>query len=136
MVRVALLLGAALVFAACGAMPALPFAAAARPGGDPSTWPPAETALTNASAAMGRLKALRELVSTRTYRNDEPFLSLDSERAYVAPDRKYERVEGRSAVEAVGGETVQIGARFYKRVGADAPWQQFPWTDSVVWPGN
>jgi hypothetical protein len=135
MVRITLLLGAALVFAACGALPALPFAAA-RPAGDPAGSPPADTALTNAGAAMGRLKALRELVSTRTYRNDELFLSLDAERAYVAPDRKYERVEGRSAVDAVGGETVQIGALFYKRVGPDAPWQQFPWTDSLNWPGN
>ncbi len=85
---------------------------------------------------MTQLKTLREHVVTRTYRNEELFLSLDSERAYVAPDRRYERMEGRSAVEAVQGETVQIGAKFFKRVGKEGQWQEFPWTDTVDWPGH
>jgi hypothetical protein len=96
--------------------------------------PSADEALLTASAAMGQLKTLRERVSTRTYRNDEPFLAVDAERAYVAPDRRYERMEGRSPVDNVAGETVQIGARFFKRVGDAATWQHFPWTESVVWP--
>ncbi|HZU05686.1 MAG TPA: hypothetical protein VFB73_06915 [Chloroflexota bacterium] len=108
---------------------------AAVPGSDPglASWPPPDQALQAASAAMASLQSLREQVSTRTYRNDTLFLAIDAERAYVAPDRRYERMEGRSAVETVAGETVMIGSRFFKRLG-DGPWQQLDWTETFTWP--
>ena len=137
MVRIALALLCLLATTAClPGLPAVPLNAARDPARDVSTWPAADAALYSASAAMSQLTTLREKVSTRTYRNDELFLSVDAERAYVAPDRRYEKVEGRSAVEAVDGETVQIGARFFKRVGKDGGWEQFAWTDTFAWPAR
>jgi hypothetical protein len=137
MVRIALVLIGLLAVTAClPGLPAVPLTTARDPARDVSTWPAADAALNSASAAMSQLTTLREKVSTRTYRNDELFLSVDAERAYVAPDRRYEKVEGRSAVEAVGGETVQIGARFFKRVAKEATWQQFAWTESFAWPAR
>jgi hypothetical protein len=137
MVRIALALVCLLAASAClPGLPAVPLNAARDPAQDVSTWPAADAALHSASAVMSQLSTLREKASTRTYRNDELFLSVDAERAYVAPDRRYEKVEGRSAVEAVGGETVQIGARFFKRVGIDAAWQQIAWTESFAWPAR
>jgi hypothetical protein len=134
--RVWFLVALLVAIGACApGLPALPFTGR-DPARDVSTWPAADTALATASSTMSQLKTLREHVVTRTFRNGELFLSLDSDRAYVAPDRKYERMEGRSAVEAVEGETVQIGAQFFKRVGKEGQWQQFPWTESVVWPGQ
>src|SRR5215212_2601322 len=137
MVRIALALICLLAATAClPGLPAVSLNAAREPGLDVSSWPAPDAALHSASAAMSQLTTLREKVSTRTYRNDELFLSVDAERAYVAPDRRYEKVEGRSAVEAVGGETVQIGARFFKRVAQEAAWQQFAWTESFAWPAR
>jgi hypothetical protein len=115
---------------------ALPLRAPADPARDVAAWPPPEQVLRTGSAKMGELTTLRERVSSRTYRNDEPFLAVDAERAYVAPDRRYEKMEGRSPVESVSGETVQIGAQFFKRLNATGAWQQFPWTEAVVWPGG
>jgi hypothetical protein len=137
MVRIALALVCLLAATAClPGLPAVPLNAARDPAHDVSSWPAADAALHSASAVMSQLTTLREKASTRTYRNDEPFLSVDAERAYVAPDRRYEKVEGRSAVEAVDGETVQIGARFFKRVGKEAGWQQLAWTESFGWPAR
>jgi hypothetical protein len=114
----------------------MPLRAPVDPARDVATWPPADKALLTGSTKMSELQTLREHLSSRTYRNDEPFLAVDAERAYVAPDRRYEKMEGRSPVESVSGETVQIGARFFKRLNVNGPWQQFPWTESVVWPGG
>jgi hypothetical protein len=137
MLRIGLMLVCLLAATAClPGLPAVPLNAARDPARDVSTWPAADAALQAASTTMSQLTTLREQVSTRTYRNDELFLSVDADRAYVAPDRRYERVEGRSAVEAVDGETVQIGARFFKRVGKDGGWQQFAWTESFEWPAR
>jgi hypothetical protein len=137
MARIALALVCLLGATAClPGLPAVPLNAARDPAQDVSSWPAADAALHSASAVMSQLTTLREKASTRTYRNDEPFLSVDAERAYVAPDRRYEKVEGRSAVEAVDGETVQIGARFFKRVGKEAGWQQLAWTESFGWPAR
>jgi len=115
---------------------ALPLRAPADPARDIATWPAADQALRTGSAKMGELRTLRERLSSRTYRNEEPFLAVDAERAYVAPDRRYEKMEGRSPVESVSGETVQIGAQFFKRLNVNGPWQQMRWTESVVWPGS
>ena len=101
-----------------------------------ASWPPPEQALASSSAAMNELKTLRERVSSRTYRNGEPFLEVDAERAYAAPDRRYERMDGRSSVESVGGETVWIGQQFFKRVGENAAWQRMAWTEAFAWPAG
>jgi outer membrane lipoprotein-sorting protein len=110
-----------------GAAPATP---------DTSTWPAPDAALTAASAAMSQLQSLREKFVSRIYRNDQLFLGNDVERAYVAPDRRYERFEGRSPVEVVKGETVTIGPRFFKKVGDDGPWQALPAMESFAWPAQ
>jgi hypothetical protein len=109
-----------------GASPATP---------DTSSWPAPETALSAASTAMSQLKSVRDKFVSRTYRNDELFLGVDVERAYVAPDRRYERFQGHSPVETVKGETVAIGPRLFKKVGDDGPWQALPAMDMFVWPG-
>jgi hypothetical protein len=119
---------------ACTPPSALVGAAPASP--DTSAWPPADTALGAASAAMSQLQSLREKFVSRTYRNDEMFLGYDVERAYVAPDRRYERVQGRSPVEVVKGETVTIGPKFFKKVGDDGPWQALPAMEGFAWPGS
>ena len=110
--------------------------AATDPAREMASWPPADATLQAASGAMSELRTLREQISTRTYRNDEPFLSVDAERAYVAPDRRYERMVGRSPVESVSGETVEIGARFFKRVGETGAWQELPMAETFHWPGR
>ena len=79
---------------------------------------------------------MREKFSSRTYRNDQMFLGADVERAYVAPDERYEHFEGRGPTDVVTGETVTLGTRFFKKVGADGPWQAQPATDNFVWPGD
>jgi hypothetical protein len=113
--------------APAGAAPATP---------DTSTWPAPDAALNTASAAMSQLQSLREKLVSRTYRNDEMFLGYDVERAYVAPDQRYERVEGRSPVETVKGETVTLGSRFFKKVGDDGPWQALPAMEGFSWPAH
>jgi hypothetical protein len=85
---------------------------------------------------MGALQSLRERISTRLYRDDALFLAVDAERANVAPDRRYERMDGSSSVETVSAETVQVGNQFFKRPQGSAEWETFPWTEAVVWPGN
>ena len=87
MVRIALATICLLTATAC--LPGcrlVPLTTARDPARDVSTWPAADAALQSASAAMSQLTTLRERVSTRTYRNDELFLSVDAERAYVAPE--------------------------------------------------
>src|SRR5947209_2277755 len=118
----------------CSPLPAAVGAAA--PAADTRGWPAPGASLAAASAAMSSLQSLREVLSTRTYRDDALFLGLDAERAYVAPDRRYERISGRSAVEEVKGETVTIGPRFYKKVGDDGPWQGLPPVENFYWPGS
>ena len=115
--------------------PTAPAGAAPAPP-DTSTWPSADAGLATASAAMSQLQSLREKFVSRTYRNDEMFLGYDVERAYVAPDRRYERVEGRSPVEVVKGETVTLGPKFFKKVGDDGAWQALPAMDNFAWPGQ
>ena len=122
-----------LLVVACA--PGVPLAVAPDPGREAASWPPADQALRAASAAMGELKTLREQLSTRTYRNEALFLAIDGERAYVAPDRRYERLDGRSSVESVVGETVHLGPRFFKRVG-EGSWQELPWNESFRWPAD
>ncbi|HZR98449.1 MAG TPA: hypothetical protein VFE37_07075 [Chloroflexota bacterium] len=113
--------------APAGAAPAPP---------DMSTWPAPEVALAAASEAMSQLQSLREKFVSRTYRNDDMFLGYDVERAYVAPDRRYERVEGRSPIEVVKGETVTVGAQFFKKVGDDGRWQALPAMENFAWPAQ
>jgi hypothetical protein len=115
--------------------PTAPVDAAPAPP-DTSAWPAADTALATASTAMSQLQSLREKFVSRTYRNDDMFLGYDVERAYVAPDRRYERVEGRSPVDVVKGETVTLGPRFFKKVGDDGPWQALPAMDTFTWPAQ
>ena len=102
---------------------------------DTSKWPPAEQALASALTAMGNLKSLREQFSTRTTRDDQPYLSVEVQRAYVAPDRRYEKVNGRSLAETVEGETVYVGTRFFRRAG-ESGWQELTGMESFVWPAN
>ena len=123
-----------LVTVAC--TPPIPLVGAAPATPDTSTWPAPETALSTASAAMGQLQSLRDTFVSRTYRNDELFLGVDVERAFVAPDRRYERFQGHSPTETVKGETVAIGPRIFKKVGDAGAWQALPATDVFVWPGS
>jgi hypothetical protein len=109
-----------------GASPATP---------DTSTWPAPETALNAASTAMSQLQSLRDRFVSRTYRNNELFLGVEVERAFVAPDRRYERFQGQSPTETVKGETVILGPRLFKKVGDDGPWQALPAMETFVWPG-
>lgn len=117
---------------------AIAISCAAQPAAPRETdgWPAAQQSLDAAIAAMSGLESMRERVSTRTFRNEEPFLAVDADRAYVAPDRRYEKVDGRSPVESVSGETVQIGGRFFKRLGSSNEWQRLAWPEPVRWPGN
>jgi hypothetical protein len=116
--------------------PPIPLVGAAPATPDTSAWPAPETALSTASTAMSQLQAVRDKFVSRTYRNDELFLGVDVERAFVAPDRRYERFQGSSPTETVKGETVAIGPRLFKKVGDDGAWQALPAMDVFVWPGT
>ncbi|HEY7067041.1 MAG TPA: hypothetical protein VII06_36590 [Chloroflexota bacterium] len=124
------------LLAAVACTPQLPLVAPAGAAADTSKWAAPDAALAAASAAMTQLQSLREKFVSTTYRNDEMFLGYDVERAYVAPDRRYERVEGRSPVEVVKGETVTIGPKFFKKVGDDGAWQALPPMEGFAWPAN
>src|ERR671932_775145 len=104
MPRAWLFLLCVLAATACTSPPALVSPVGAAP--DTSKWPAPDAALAAASNAMTQLQSLRERFVSTTYRNDEMFLGYDVERAYVAPDRRYERVEGRGSTDVVTGETV------------------------------
>ena len=119
---------ALVVVVTLGCTPSLPLE-------DTSKWPPPEQALLSALTAMGNLKTLREQFSTRTTRDDEPYLSVEVQRAYVAPDRRYEKVSGRTPAESVAGESVYVGSRFFKRSGEE-PWQELPGMEAFVWPAG
>jgi hypothetical protein len=137
MARTWLLLSTLLLLTGCTpSLPGLPVNAAGDPARDVASWPPADAALSAASTAMGQLTTMREHVTRKTYRNDELFLSADVESAYVAPDRRYECFEGRSPVESVQAETVQIGPRFYKREVRQGTWEELPWPEPFAWPAR
>lgn len=124
-----------LVAAVLACAPGLPLIAAG-PTQDPSKWPPADKELATASDTMNHLKALYEQFTREITRDGEFFLGITGERAYVAPDRRYERSEGRSAVETTVGEHVYIGSRLFKRVG-NGPWEELPATmEPFVWPAK
>jgi hypothetical protein len=124
-----------LVVATLACAPRLPLAVAPVSGQDVSQWPPADQALLKSITAMGNLQTLREQFSTRTTRDGQPYLSVNVERAYVAPDRRYEKVDGRSVAETVAGEVVYVGSRFFRRTG-DGPWQELGGMESFVWPAR
>jgi hypothetical protein len=108
----------------------------AGPTQDPSKWPPADKTLTTAIATMGGLKSLREQFSREIYRDEQFFLGVNVERAYVAPDRRYEKLEGRSGVEqAMAGETVYVGSHLFRRQGS-GPWHDLGQMETFMWPSN
>lgn len=132
-----LILGLALLLCACAAP-----AKGAGDGhihdqhGEATSWPPPEQALQAASDAMSALRSMRERQTMHSYRDEQPFLALEGERAFQAPDRRWERVEGRSGVDSVSGETMQFANRFYKRVGDTSTWQKLDWPEPFVWPAD
>jgi len=99
-----------------------------------ASWPPPADALQASSDAMSALASVRERQTARSYRNEQLHLELEGERAYVAPERRWERVTAKSGGEVIVGETVQVATRFYKRIGETASWQKQDWIDHYGWP--
>ncbi|HLI27742.1 MAG TPA: hypothetical protein VKZ60_11755 [Chloroflexota bacterium] len=104
--------------------------------GPVASWPAAEQALEATSAAMSRLQSLREHYTSRTYRGEQLAQFMDSERVYVAPDRKWEHGRYGTPQETIEAEIVQIGTKFFRRIGTQRTWQRMEWPGGVSWPGD
>ncbi|MBX5492703.1 MAG: hypothetical protein IRZ14_16250 [Chloroflexi bacterium] len=99
------------------------------------TWPPPEQALADAVAAMNGLRSVREHYRSQTYRDGQLAQFIDSERVYVAPDRKWEQGRYGTPQETIDAEVVQIGTKLFRRVGTGA-WQRMEWPGGLKWPND
>jgi hypothetical protein len=130
----ALLVIALLVATGCAA--AVAGRASAPDLGPVASWPPADEALAAASAAMSGLRSLREHYIAQTYRGDQLAQFIETTRAYVAPDRKWEQGRYGTAQETIEAEIVQLGTKFFRRVGTQPTWQRLEWPGGTTWPGD